>query len=614
MPSSKFGSKFFGEERYQQYVEELTADGTIDGEQLSPEERKEGFKKRNDKIGFQDFVEKVLDRKQSATVSKGPTALPGEDGGGALVKAPAAGISKFDPSKITPAAAAGGGILEEILKIVTSIRDTLIEKNEFDADQSSKQRQSAERAKRAKKEKGLESGIFKGLAKATEKVLAPVKGMFEKIFDFIKTVILGNIVMNILKWMGDPENKEKIDNLIRFFKDFWPAIVGAYLLFGTKFGGLIRTIGGWAVQILRFAVPKLLRFVSRNPKAAAALAVAGGVGMLGARILTGTEVGADEEEETTDEEPSIESAEPKQMVAGQEYDPDNPTDLQRKATDMSTQMGNPPPAKMSQGGRVPGSGNKDTVPAMLTPGEFVMSKGAVAKFGVDTMRSMNAAGGGTNLPERVNGITYAAGGGMVSGYEKEKSSSRHKQLMNERTIPSKNGGGSFGLPAGAPGLMGGGGGTNALTEQAKVRSIGAVIRDIFSIFRKKQIDPQTILGEVNESSGQNLAGATADRQLIKAQPGEYILPVDTVNYLGGPAKLDQLVAQTDSNSTPAKLGARSRKISQVGPPMPMQPQINLIPTPTGGSKGYGDSSGSALPNFDAGTGDANKAKLLGVVR
>ena len=121
-------------------------------------------------------------------------------------------------------------------------------------------------------------------------------------------------------------------------------------------------------------------------------------------------------------------------------------------------------------------------------------------------------------------------------------------------------------------------------------------------------------GEVKESSGQNFAGGTADRQLIKAQPGEYMLPVDTVNKLGGPAKLDQLVANTDSNSTPAKLGMRSRKTPQVGPPMPMQPQINLIPTPTGGSKGYGDSSGSALPNFDAGTGDPNKAKLLGVVR
>ena len=77
MPSSKFGSKFLGEERYQQYVDELTAEGTIDGEQLSPEERKEGFKKRNDKIGFQDFVDKVLDKKQSASVSKIAGSLPG---------------------------------------------------------------------------------------------------------------------------------------------------------------------------------------------------------------------------------------------------------------------------------------------------------------------------------------------------------------------------------------------------------------------------------------------------------------------------------------------------------------------------------------------------------
>jgi hypothetical protein len=47
--------------------------------------------------------------------------------------------------------------------------------------------------------------------------------------------------------------------------------------------------------------------------------------------------------------------------------------------------------KFNKGGEVPGTGNKDTVPAMLTPGEFVMSKGAVQKYGSDTMESMNAA-------------------------------------------------------------------------------------------------------------------------------------------------------------------------------------------------------------------------------
>ena len=53
---------------------------------------------------------------------------------------------------------------------------------------------------------------------------------------------------------------------------------------------------------------------------------------------------------------------------------------------------------MNKGGTVPGSGNTDTVPAMLTPGEFVMSKGAVQRYGASTLAGMNAAAGGTNRP------------------------------------------------------------------------------------------------------------------------------------------------------------------------------------------------------------------------
>ena len=51
-----------------------------------------------------------------------------------------------------------------------------------------------------------------------------------------------------------------------------------------------------------------------------------------------------------------------------------------------------------EGGFVSGPGGVDKVPAKLTAGEFVMSKGAVQKFGVNTLASMNAAGGGTNIP------------------------------------------------------------------------------------------------------------------------------------------------------------------------------------------------------------------------
>ena len=54
--------------------------------------------------------------------------------------------------------------------------------------------------------------------------------------------------------------------------------------------------------------------------------------------------------------------------------------------------------KFNSGGFVSGPSGIDKVPARLTAGEFVMSKGAVKKFGTSTLASMNAAGGGTNRP------------------------------------------------------------------------------------------------------------------------------------------------------------------------------------------------------------------------
>jgi hypothetical protein len=53
------------------------------------------------------------------------------------------------------------------------------------------------------------------------------------------------------------------------------------------------------------------------------------------------------------------------------------------------------------GGTVPGSGNTDTVPAMLTPGEFVMKKSAVQKIGLGALHQMNS------------GTQYLNSGGVV---------------------------------------------------------------------------------------------------------------------------------------------------------------------------------------------------------
>ena len=65
------------------------------------------------------------------------------------------------------------------------------------------------------------------------------------------------------------------------------------------------------------------------------------------------------------------------------------------------------------GGLVSGEKGVDKIPAMLTDGEFVMSKGAVEKYGTGTLEAMNAAGGGTNKPKMVSGTAFAHGGGQV---------------------------------------------------------------------------------------------------------------------------------------------------------------------------------------------------------
>ena len=46
-----------------------------------------------------------------------------------------------------------------------------------------------------------------------------------------------------------------------------------------------------------------------------------------------------------------------------------------------------------------------------------MSKGAVQKYGVNTLAAMNAAGGGSNIPTLMNGKPGYAGGGEVISYQ-----------------------------------------------------------------------------------------------------------------------------------------------------------------------------------------------------
>lgn len=68
-----------------------------------------------------------------------------------------------------------------------------------------------------------------------------------------------------------------------------------------------------------------------------------------------------------------------------------------------------PEVKFATGGGVPGVGNTDTIPAMLTPGEFVMRKSAVASIGLDNLHAMNNGYNTGGL------VKFFADGGEVDG-------------------------------------------------------------------------------------------------------------------------------------------------------------------------------------------------------
>ena len=69
------------------------------------------------------------------------------------------------------------------------------------------------------------------------------------------------------------------------------------------------------------------------------------------------------------------------------------------------------PLYAATGGPVPGYGTRDTVPAMLTPGEYIINNRAVSRIGVEALDRVNFARGGS-VPGRLG---FAAGGSVPGG-------------------------------------------------------------------------------------------------------------------------------------------------------------------------------------------------------
>jgi hypothetical protein len=84
--------------------------------------------------------------------------------------------------------------------------------------------------------------------------------------------------------------------------------------------------------------------------------------------------------------------------------------------------------KFASGGFVGGSGNNDTEPALLMPGEFVLNKNAVARMGVPNLRDLNEGRSRFHIKRYAGGSTDPVGG----SYENLR-----RRVQEQRTVFSE---------------------------------------------------------------------------------------------------------------------------------------------------------------------------------
>ena len=308
------------------------------------------------------------------------------------------------------------GVQEALDKLLAEIRAD----NKEEKRQAEIERRNKIRNRRIAREKLLETSQKK-VSSVVTKLVSPLRGILDKIFRFLFFGFLSGAVPKLIEWLADPANKEKVDSMFRFLKDFWPAIAGGLLLFFTPFGGFIRTILG---TLVRFT-PALTRLIAANPKTSLALATAAGATELVRRSNNASKDILEERGKTdaTSQEQADELSKPFNIF-----------DTFTRTILPSASERNEPIEGRSNGGEILGNGlfqrkitpqtgvkikgaGPDTQLVALQPGEFVMAKKAVDTYGPRFFMNINDSVGATNIPTFSKGIQFAQSGGMVGGLQ-----------------------------------------------------------------------------------------------------------------------------------------------------------------------------------------------------
>ena len=463
-------------------AQELQTEGTYKGEPIPPKQRKEGFKiaKKGDKIGFQKFMDSVLEKKANPAIDFNGVGSPG-------VKPKSQKL--LTGTEIKPLPQLEGSeppwlkFIKDIGKRVENIANALKAKADNAEDAADEKGQEAEKAKRLKKESDKEGKAKKlGIPAPIQKALAPVTSLWDTIVQMLGAIVIGWGLTRLLKWLQNPANAKAVEQFKDFVVTFLPPILKGLLALAafniaTKlflFTKSIITGAAGMIKALWSFSGKILMWAMANPWLAAGIGLAA---LIGGAALLGAQKNAPEELKG-DDEPGDEGLIPDEVTQAGD---DAVAAQGMKSGGLIKEQIEKLDAFVG-GGLTRGS---DTVPAMLTPGEYVMSKNAVAMYGGGLFEGMNKAAGSTSRPRRSQGVTYAAEGGSIgtSSGERVTGAGVDTQLIAAQPgefVMSKGAVQEFGVST-LEGMNKAGGGTNK-PKKATVKAVrgGSIINNTFN--------------------------------------------------------------------------------------------------------------------------------------
>lgn len=159
--------------------------------------------------------------------------------------------------------------LIETNKLLVEIQKELSKAFASRADDQKRRQDNLRRAQSKRKLQREESQLEKSskrlgesVSKNANDIVSPVKGIFDKIMDFIGTMVLGIASNAVFEWLKNEENRKKVEGWFNWIKDHWKWVaagIGALALIPLvgAIGSVIGVIGS-AVAVIKLAMMPLL--------------------------------------------------------------------------------------------------------------------------------------------------------------------------------------------------------------------------------------------------------------------------------------------------------------------------------------------------------------------